>query len=40
MTIYLNGVLKPPSVAISKHAQPVFNKYLDEAKVPIMPEAR
>ena len=40
LQIYLNGVLKSHEVPISRHAQPVFNKYLDEAKVPIMAEAR
>ena len=39
LQIYLNGVLKSNEVPISRHAQPVFNKVLDEAKVPIMPEA-
>ena len=40
LRIYLNGAIKQLAVPISRHAQPVFNKTLDEAKVPIMAEAR
>src|SRR5206468_2079028 len=40
LQINLNGVVKSTGEPISRHAQPVFNKVLDEAKVPIMPEAR
>ena len=40
LQIHLNGVLKPKAVPISRHAQSVFNKFLDEAQIPIMAEAR
>ena len=40
LQIYLNGVLRSDLVPISQHAQPVFNKVLDEAKMPMMAEAR
>lgn len=40
LRIYLNGISKPKAIPISRHGQSVFNKFLDEARVPIMAEAR
>ena len=40
LQVYLDGILKSDGVPISQHAQPVLNRFLNEAKVPIQPEAQ
>ena len=39
LRIYLNGFLRSDAVPISSWAQPVVNKHLKEANVPISPDA-
>ena len=37
---FLDGKLKTEAEAVSRYAQPLFNQVLDDAKIPVMSEAR